>query len=150
MDSYCAVHGMPTSSACLAVQREGAVAIEHIPISLTGWPPALALMNSSIKCCDRGPRGHFWAMWWREWPSISTYLHCLLAASSLHREASLNIVHFLLPWSRCQDGISVCIYLIMSFVAYKEHAMDELSDELTRTLAEAGEGLKAFQDEVIE
>jgi hypothetical protein len=38
----------------------------------------------------------------------------------------------------------------MSFVAYKEHAMDELSDELTRTLAEAGEGLKAFQDEVIE
>jgi hypothetical protein len=38
----------------------------------------------------------------------------------------------------------------MSLITAKGKNMAKLSDELNRTLAEAGEGLKALQDEVIE
>jgi hypothetical protein len=37
----------------------------------------------------------------------------------------------------------------MSFIKHEENAMIRLSDELTATLAEAGEGLKVLQEEVI-
>src|SRR5258708_1519131 len=40
--------------------------------------------------------------------------------------------------------------LYMSFITYEEHPMGKLSDAVTRTLAEAGEGLEALQEEVIE